>query len=79
VCTYDHGVETGRVEAGDTLKVLGGVELILESLLVPDGAITVGRSVVESLVDCRSSCHEGGEDRCSGTHLGFLSRVVTTV
>lgn len=72
LCTYNHSVETGRVEAGDTLEVLGGVELELESLLVPDGAITVGGTVVESLVNGRSGCHEG-EDRCSGTHLG-LSR-----
>lgn len=78
VWTYDHGVETGRVEAGDTLEALGGVELVLESLLVPDGTITVGRSVVESLVDGRSRCHEG-EDRCSGTHLGLSVEVVTTV
>lgn len=71
--TYDHSVETGRVETGDTLEVLGGVELVLESLLIPDGAITVGRSVVESLVNSGSGCREG-EDRCSSsTHLG-LSR-----
>ena len=73
LCTYDHGVETGRVEAGDTLEVLGGVELVLESLLIPDGAITVGRSVVESLVNGGSCCRKG-EDRCSSsTHLD-LSR-----
>lgn len=70
VCTYNHGVETGRVEASDALEALGGVELVLEPLLVPDGAITVGGAVVEALVDSGGGCHEG-ENRCSGTHLGL--------
>ena len=46
---YDRGVESGRGPSGSSDELLGDLELICVSLLILDGAIRVGGTVVKAL------------------------------
>lgn len=49
--TYDHGVQSGAGEARSTSETLGGLKFRLEIGLLLDGAIGLGCTVVEPLIN----------------------------
>lgn len=69
--TYNHGVETGRGEAGGGLEVLGGLELGLEVGLELGALIGELVAVVETLVSSLGGGQGHGESGQLGElHLG---------